>query len=119
MYIYFMVRIIRGNVAKKRRKSILKLAKSYKGTHSKLFRTANQQVLKAKCYSYVGRKLIKRVQRQKWISCINTYARRQGKNYSLIISTLKKQNIALNNKILTNFIINDPVTFDYLVFNNC
>ena len=59
-----MVRIKRGNVAQKRRKNILSLAKSYKGTHSKLFRTANQQVMKALRYSYVGRKQKKRAFRK-------------------------------------------------------
>ena len=51
-----MVRIKRGNIARKRRKKVLKLAKGFKGAHSKLFRVANQQVMKALKYSYVGRK---------------------------------------------------------------
>ena len=51
-----MVRVKRGNVAQKRRKKILKLAKGFKGAHSRLFRTANQQVMKSLVYSYVGRK---------------------------------------------------------------
>lgn len=114
-----MVRVKRGNVAKKRRKSILKLAKGYRGTHSRLFRIANQQVLKAKRYSYISRKLIKRLQRKKWISCINAHVRRREKNYSFIISKLKKENIALNRKILTSILINDPITFDYLIFKIC
>ena len=55
-----MVRIKRGNVARKRRKTVLKLAKGYKGAHSRLFRVSNQQVMKARRYSYVSRKLFKR-----------------------------------------------------------
>ena len=51
-----MVRIKRGNVARKRRKKVLQLAKGYRGAHSRLFRVANQQVMKALRYSYVGRK---------------------------------------------------------------
>jgi len=51
-----MVRVKRGNVARKRRKKILQLAKGYRGTHSRLFRIANQQVMKALRYSYIGRK---------------------------------------------------------------
>jgi large subunit ribosomal protein L20 len=51
-----MVRVKRGNVARKRRKKILNLAKGYRGSHSRLFRVANQQVMKALTYSYVGRK---------------------------------------------------------------
>lgn len=114
-----MVRVKRGNVAKKRRKTVLKLAKGYKGAHSRLFRTSNQQILKAKRYSYISRKLFKRTQRQKWISCINTQVRRHGKTYSQISSNLKKEKIALNRKILAQIIINDPLTFDYLIVNNC
>ena len=49
-----MVRIKRGNIARKRRKKVLKLAKGFKGAHSKLFRVANQQVMNALKYSYVG-----------------------------------------------------------------
>ena len=71
-----MVRIKRGNVARKRRKTVLKLAKGYKGAHSRLFRVSNQQVMKARRYSYVSRKLFKRVQRRNWISCINSQIRR-------------------------------------------
>jgi len=51
-----MVRVKRGNVARKRRKKILKLAKGFRGTHSRLFRIANQQVMKSLTYSYMGRK---------------------------------------------------------------
>ena len=56
-----MVRVKRGNVARKRRKKILHLAKGYRGTHSRLFRVANQQVMKALRYSYIGRKQKKRI----------------------------------------------------------
>ena len=56
-----MVRVKRGNVARKRRKKILQLAKGYRGAHSRLFRVANQQVMKALRYSYVGRKQKKRL----------------------------------------------------------
>lgn len=56
-----MVRVKRGNVARKRRKKILQLAKGYRGAHSRLFRVANQQVMKALRYSYIGRKQKKRI----------------------------------------------------------
>lgn len=114
-----MVRVKRGNVAKKRRHSVLKLAKGYKGAHSRLFRTSNQQVLKAKRYSYISRKLFKRTQRRKWIACISTHVRRHGKTYSQVSSKLKQAKIALNRKSLATIIVNDPITFDYLVLNHC
>ena len=65
-----MVRIKRGNVARKRRKKVLNLAKGFRGTHSRLFRVSNQQVMKALRYSYIGRKQKKRQkflqQQEKW-----------------------------------------------------
>ena len=67
-----MVRVKRGNVARKRRKKILSLSQGYRGAHSVLFRVANQQVMKALRYSYIGRKQKKRVFRRKLISRINS-----------------------------------------------
>ena len=101
-----MVRIKRGNIARKRRKKVLKLAKGFKGAHSKLFRVANQQVMKALKYSYVGRKQKKRVFRRLWITRINAITRNR----------YKKENIGLNRKILSGLAILDPVTFDKI---NC
>jgi large subunit ribosomal protein L20 len=113
-----MVRIKRGNVARKRRKSVLKLAKGYKGAHSRLFRVSNQQVLKARRYSYVGRKLFKRVQRRNWIVLINSQVRRHSQSYSQIFSKFKQNKIAINRKILSQLITNDPLMFDYLILKN-
>jgi large subunit ribosomal protein L20 len=110
-----MVRIKRGNVARKSRKSILKLAKGYKGAHSRLFRPANQQVLKARRYSYVSRKLFKRVQRRNWIVTINSQVRRHNQTYSQIFSKFKQKNIAISRKMLSELITNDPQMFDYLI----
>ena len=90
-----MVRIKRGNVARKRRKKVLSLAKGFRGTHSRLFRVSNQQVMKARRYSYVSRKLFKRVQRRNWISCINSQVRRHDLTYSQISSKFKQNKIAL------------------------
>jgi len=70
-----MVRVKRGNVARKRRKKILYLAKGFRGSHSKIFRIANEQVMKALTYSYVGRKKRKIQFRKLWITRINSFAR--------------------------------------------
>jgi large subunit ribosomal protein L20 len=113
-----MVRIKRGNVARKSRKKVLKLAKGYKGAHSRLFRPANQQVMKARRYSYIGRKLLKRVQRRNWIVRINSQVRRHDQTYSQCVSAFKRNNIALNRKMLSQLILNDPLMFDYLVLKN-
>lgn len=110
-----MTRIKRGNVARQRRKKILKLAKGFRGSHSKLFRTAKQQVLKSLKYSYVGRKNKKRNYRRLWISRINASTRLYNINYSKFISLLKKSNIGLNRKIISQLAIVDLYFFSYLV----
>ena len=107
-----MVRIKRGNVARKRRKKILALAKGFRGTHSKLFRVANAQVIKALKYSYVGRKQKKRQFRRLWITRINASTRSTSNlTYSRFINKVKTSNIALNRKILSQMSILDPETF--------
>ena len=110
-----MSRVKRGNVARKRRKKILKLAKGFRGSHSKLFRTANQQVMKALVYSYKSRKQKKRLFRRLWIVRINAAVRQQQLTYSRFISLLKKNNIALNRKMLAQLAILDEATFKKLI----
>jgi large subunit ribosomal protein L20 len=114
-----MVRVKRGNVARKRRKKILSLASSYRGAHSILFRVANQQVMKALRYSYVGRKQKKRIFRRIWISRINAASRLNGISYSQLINKLKTSKIDLNRKMLSQIAVLDSSTFKFLIdFNN-
>ena len=110
-----MVRVKRGNVARKRRKKILSMASGYRGTHSSLFRIANQQVMKALRYSYVGRKQRKRIFRRIWISRINAASRINGITYSRLINKFKKSNIDLNRKMLSQIAVLDALTFKSLV----
>jgi len=110
-----MVRVKRGNVARKRRKKILQLAKGYRGAHSRLFRVANQQVMKALRYSYSGRKQKKRTFRKLWITRINSAARLHGLTYSKIIHDFKKSRIDLNRKMLAQIAILDNQTFKELI----
>lgn len=110
-----MVRVKRGNVARKRRKKILQLAKGYRGAHSRLFRVANQQVMKALRYSYVGRKQKKRAFRKLWISRINASAREKGISYSRLIHSFKKSKIDLNRKMLAQLAVLDCSTFYKLI----
>ena len=110
-----MVRIKRGNVARKRRKKILSLASGYRGAHSVLFRVANQQVMKALRYSYVGRKQKKRNFRKISISRINAASRLNGTSYSQLIHKFKKSNIDLNRKMLSQIAVLDTSTFKSLV----
>ena len=110
-----MVRIRRGNVARKRRKKILNLAKGYRGAHSRLFRVANQQVVKALRYSYVGRKQKKRVFRKVWITRINTMSRINNTSYNILIHNFKRSSIDLNRKMLSQIAILDAPVFGKLI----
>jgi large subunit ribosomal protein L20 len=110
-----MVRIKRGNVARKRRKKILTIASGYRGAHSSLFRVANQQVMKALRYSYVGRKQKKRIFRKIWISRINAASRLNGISYSQLIHKFKKSNIDINRKMLSQIAVLDASTFKSLI----
>lgn len=110
-----MVRVKRGNVARKRRKKILGLASGYRGAHSRLFRVANQQVMKSLKYSYIGRKQKKRIFRRIWISRINAASRLNGITYSQLIYKFKKANIDINRKMLSQIAILDASTFKSLI----
>ena len=85
-----MVRVKRGNVARKHRNKILKLAKGFKGAHSRLFRTANGQVMKSLIYAYTGRKRRKRDFKRLWICRVNAAAHTHGLSYSKLRNALKK-----------------------------
>jgi large subunit ribosomal protein L20 len=110
-----MTRVKRGNVARKRRKKILKLAKGFRGSHSKLFRTANQQVMKALRNAYRDRRKKKRDFRRLWIVRINAAARLQGISYSVLTGKLKKADIEINRKMLSQLAVLDPEAFNQVV----
>ncbi|MEM7758048.1 MAG: 50S ribosomal protein L20 [Cyanobacteria bacterium P01_G01_bin.67] len=110
-----MSRVKRGNVARKRRKKILKLAKGFRGSHSKLFRTANQQVMKALRNAYRDRRKRKRDFRRLWITRINAAARMNGLSYSKLTHQLKKAEVGLNRKMLAQLAMVDPQAFAKVV----
>lgn len=110
-----MARVKRGNVARKRRKKILKLAKGFRGSHSRLFRTANQQVMKALRNAYRDRRKKKRDFRRLWITRINAAARQQGISYSQLIGKLKKADILINRKMLAQLAVFDADGFAKVV----
>jgi len=112
-----MVRVKRGNVARKRRQKIINFSQGYKGTHSTLFRLANQQVMKALNYAYRGRKQKKRIFRQIWISRINAASRINGLTYSKFIAKLTNLKVGLNRKMLAQLAILDSSTFTTIL--NC
>ena len=110
-----MARVKRAVNAKKRHKNILKQAKGYFGAKSKLFRPANQAVMKSLSYAYIGRKQRKRDFRKLWITRINAATRLHGMSYSKFISGLKKAGLSINRKMLSEMAINDPQGFKELV----
>ncbi len=98
-----------------RHKKILKLAKGYFGDKSKLFRIANQAVMKSLSYAYRDRKARKRDFRKLWITRINAAARMNGMSYSKFMNCLKKAGINLNRKVLADMAVNDEQAFAQLV----
>lgn len=110
-----MVRVKRGSVAHARRKKILKLAKGFQGAHSRLFRTANGQVMKSLLYSYVGRKRRKRDFKRIWVCRVNAASRKYGYTYSKLRSLLRKTPIILNLKMLAQMALLDKKSFAALI----
>lgn len=110
-----MARVKGALATRKRRKRILKLAKGYRGAKSKLFRTAKQAVMKSLVYAYTGRKLRKRDFRRLWITRISAAAKMNDINYSRFMNGLKKANIDMNRKMLSEIAISDPKAFAELV----
>lgn len=110
-----MARVKGAIMTRKRRKKVLKLAKGYWGGKSRLFRTANEAVMKSLSYAYVGRKNKKRDFRSLWITRISAGCKMNGMNYSTFINGLKKAGITLNRKMLADLAVNDTQGFTSLV----
>lgn len=106
-----MPRAKRGNKRTERRKKILKLAKGYRGTKSKLYRSAKESVERGLNFAYTGRKLKKRDFRSLWIVRIGAAARLNGLNYSQFMHGLKVAGIELDRKVLADLAANAPEAF--------
>jgi large subunit ribosomal protein L20 len=109
-----MPRAKRGNKRLERRKKILKLAKGYRGTKSKLYRSAKESVERGLKFAYTGRKLKKRDFRSLWIVRIGAAARLNGLNYSQFMHGLKVAGIELDRKVLADLAANQPEAFTEL-----
>ena len=109
-----MPRAKRGNKRKENRKKILKLAKGYRGTKSKLYRSANESVQRALNFAYTGRKLKKRDFRSLWIVRIGAAARLNGLNYSQLMHGLSLAGVELDRKVLADLAANSPEAFTEL-----
>ena len=110
-----MARVKRGNVARKRRNKILRLARGFRGGNGTLFRTANQRVMKALCNAYRDRRRRKRDFRRLWIARINAAARINGTNYSKLLNDLKKADIKINRKMLAQLALHEPKCFEEII----
>ena len=110
-----MPRATAGVTARKRHKKILKLAKGYRGTRSKLFRKANETVMKALYYARRDRRAKKGEFRKLWITRINAAARLNGISYSKLINGLNKAGVAVDRKILAELAVSDANAFTRLV----
>lgn len=105
------MRVKRGFKARRRRKKVLKLAKGFRGGHSKLFRTAADTVDRSLMYAYRDRRQRKRDFRRLWIARINAAARINKLSYSKFIQGLKRAKIDLDRKVLAELAISDPAGF--------
>ena len=109
-----MARVKGAMATRKRRNKVLKLAKGYWGGKSKLFKTAKEAVMKSGQYAYIGRKQKKRDFRRLWITRISAGCKMNGMNYSTFMNGIKKANINLNRKMLSEIAANDANAFTAL-----
>ena len=109
-----MPRAVNGTVSRRRRKKILKMAKGYRSVRSTAFRKAREAVEHGLSYAYRDRKNRKREFRRLWIARINAAVRAEGMNYSQFMYGLKKADIQLDRKVLSDLAINNQETFKSL-----
>jgi large subunit ribosomal protein L20 len=110
-----MSRVKRGIATKKRHKRILKQTKGFWGQRKNIIRRASETLRRALAYAYVGRKLRKRDMRGLFITRINAACKQNGLNYSSFIAGLKKSQIELNRKMLSQIAVFEPNVFSLLV----
>ena len=110
-----MTRVKGGNVAKNRRRKVLKAAKGYFGSKHRLFKTAQEQTFHSGVYAYRDRKNNKRNFRKLWIQRINAACRENGISYSKFINGLTKAGVEVNRKMLSTIAIDDAQAFTKLV----
>lgn len=109
-----MARVKGGFVVRRRHKKVLKLAKGYFGSKHRIFKTANEQVMKSLLYAYRDRRTKKRDFRKLWIVRINAAARMNGLSYSKMMHGLKLADVNINRKMLADLAVNDLNAFNSL-----
>ena len=110
-----MARVTRGFKARRRRNRVLKLAKGFRGGRHKLFKSATEAVDRALSYAYRDRRNKKRDFRRLWITRISAAAKMNGTSYSQLMGGLKKADVELDRKVLSNMAILDPNGFSQVV----
>jgi len=110
-----MARVKSGMVTRRRHKAILKMARGYRGSKHRLFRTAKQQVMKSLMYAYRDRRVRKRDFRRLWIQRINAAARMNGISYNKFMYGLKLAGVEMNRKMLADLAVVDRAAFSELV----
>lgn len=110
-----MAHVKRGMVSRRKHKKLLGLAKGYRQNRSRNVKQAKEAVLHAGAYAFQGRKNKKRTFRALWNIRIGEAAKVEGLSYSILINKLKKANVELDRKILSNLVVEDPETFKHIV----
>ena len=110
-----MARVKRGTVSKRKHNKLLSQTKGYRGTRSRLVKVAHEAALHAGQYAYDGRKIRKRDFRTLWITRIGEAVKKENLSYSVFMNKMKKANIEIDRKILSDLIVNDPATFKEIV----
>lgn len=110
-----MPRVKTGPHRRQRHKKILKMTKGQYGTRSKLYRRANEAMLKSLWYAYRDRRTRKRDLRRLWITRINAAARQNGITYSRFIHGMKQNQITINRKMLADMAVRDPGAFTSVI----
>lgn len=110
-----MARVKRGVVSKRKHNKLASLTKGYRGTKSRLVKAATEARLHAGAYAYHGRKVKKRDIRALWITRISEAAKKEGVSYSKLMDQLRKSNIEIDRKILSELVLNDPTVFSKLI----
>jgi large subunit ribosomal protein L20 len=109
------MRVKRGVVNRRRHKKIINMTKGQWGTRSKLFRRANESMMKSYWYAYRDRRVRRRDFRRLWITRINAASRANGMSYSQFIHGLKKANVQLDRKVLADLAVRDEAAFSQIV----
>ncbi len=110
-----MPRVKRGVPARQRHKKVLKVTAGQYGTKHRLFRRANEAMLKSLSYAYRDRRDRKRDMRRLWVQRINAAAREQGLNYGRLISGLRSAGVEVDRKMLADLAVRDTASFARLV----